>query len=642
VSEREPPHAPRVVAAALTSLEYLRRLRVDVLPNLLALLSVLAERARRWIGDLELAVFPNVATSSGLGLLLIVIAYARSRATTSSSQVLFWLGLLVLFVPIVLRLASPQPKRIERLSLVVLLGLTLYLAKVLHDPFGFTFADELAHAPNANAILRTHELFQANPVLPVTPYYPGLESVTAALASMSGITSFGAGVIVIGVGRLVMMLGLFLLFERLSSSARVAGIAAAIYTANANFVFFSAQFSYESLALPLLVMVMLCVVEARAPGSRTAWSAVAFIGTVGIVVTHHMTSYALCGVLIALCLVAAAVARTGFAATPWRFAVFAVTASIAWLIFVASATLGYLTPVLTNAFVATIRTVSNESAPRTLFASHQAGQQAPLLERWTAIASVLLLAAAFPFGLRALWRHHRNDPLALVLALAGAAFFGTVILRLVPDAWETANRSSEFLFLGLSFTLALSGLDRWRPRGSPWLGAWLTAASLSVVFAGGLISGWQPELRLSQPYRIEAAGHVIDPEGRQLARWVDTRLGPGRRIAASDADARSLATYAAAFSIAGTYPDVVDILKTTTLPAWQVSLLRVNRLRFVAVDRRLRSFDILSGYFFDARRGSQPAGEILPAGVVRKFDRTGADRIYDSGDIVVFDLGAGG
>jgi hypothetical protein len=127
-----------------------------------------------------------------------------------------------------------------------------------------------------------------------------------------------------------------------------------------------------------------------------------------------------------------------------------------------------------------------------------------------------------------------------------------------------------------------------------------------------------------------------------LARWVDTRLGPGRRIAASDADARSLATYAAAFSIAGMYPDVVDILKTTTLPAWQVSLLRVNRLRFVAVDRRLRSFDILTGYFFDARSGSQPVGEILPAGVVRKFERVGTDRIYDSGDIVVFDLGAGG
>jgi hypothetical protein len=639
VSEGERPPVPSVSDAALV---YLRRFRADLLPSCLAALGALAERSRRRIGSLELAAFPVLALSSGLGLLLVVIAYARSRATTSSSQTLFWFGLLVVFVPIVWRLASARPKRIERLTLALLLGLTLYLAKVLHDPFGFTFGDELAHAPNANAIIRTHELFHANSILPVTPYYPGLESVTAALASMTGLTSFGAGLIVIAVARVVMMISLFLLFERLSHSERVAGIAAAIYTANSNFVFFSAQFSYESLALPLMVMVLFCVVEARTTRARAPWSVAAFVGTGGIVVTHHMTSYALCAVLIAVCVTGAAIGRTGFGATPWRFALFALSASAAWLIFVASATFGYLTPVLTNAFVATLHTVSNESAPRTLFASHQAGQQAPLLERSTAIASVLVLAAGFPFGLRALWRRHRNDPVVIVLGLAGAAFFGTVALRLVPDAWETANRSSEFLFLGVSFTLALVRLDRWRPRAAPWLGASLTVASLSVVFAGGLISGWQPELRLSQPYRIEADHHVIDPEGRQLARWVRIQLGTGRRIAASDADARSLATYSAAFSIAGTYPDVVDILKTTTLPAWQVSLLRDNRLQLVAVDRRLRSFDVLAGYFFDARRGSQPAEPLLPVGVVRKFERAGADRVYDSGHIIVFDLGANG
>jgi 4-amino-4-deoxy-L-arabinose transferase-like glycosyltransferase len=638
VSERERPHVLRVIDEAY--LEYRRRLRVDVLPSVLATVSVGVERARSGIANLELAAFPLLATSAAFGLLLIVIADARSRSTASSSQVLFWFGLGVLFVPIVVRLASAAPKRVERLSLVLLLGFTLYLTKVMHDPFGFTFADELAHAPNANAILSTHQLFHANSVLPVTPYYPGLESITAALASMAGISSFGAGLIVIGAARVVMMLGLFLLFERLSGSARVAGLAAAIYTANANFVFFSAQFSYESLALPLLVMVIFCVIEARDARSGTAWSTAALLGTAAIVVTHHMTSYALIGALGALCIATAAVRRTGFSATPWRFALFAVAASLAWLTFVASATLGYLTPVLTNAFVSTIRTVSHESAPRTLFAPSQGAQPAPLLERGTAIASILIMAAIFPFGLRALWRRHRTEPLALVFALAGAAFFGTVVLRLVPDAWETANRSSEFLFLGLSFVLALAGLDRWRPTAVPWLGACLTAVSLSVVFAGGLISGWEPDLRLSQPYRIEAAGHVIGPEGRQLARWFDTRLGPGQRIAASDGDGRSLATYAAAYAVSGVYPDIVDILKTTSLPAWQVSLLNDNRLRYVAVDRRLRSFDTLGGYFFAVDTGSPRSDELLPLGVVRKFEGAGADRIYDSGDIVVFDLGA--
>jgi hypothetical protein len=323
---------------------------------------------------------------------------------------------------------------------------------------------------------------------------------------------------------------------------------------------------------------------------------------------------------------------------PWQFAVFALASSAAWLTFVASATLGYLTPVLTNAFLSTLHVVSHESAPRTLFAPAQAGHQTPLLERSTAIASVLILAAAFPFGLRAIWYRYRKEPLAFVFAIAGAAFFGTVVLRLVPGAWETANRSSEFLFLGVSFTIALAGIDRWRPRAAPWAGATLTAVGLSVVFAGGLISGWQPNLLLSQPYRIKADSHVIDPEGRQLARWAEMRLGPGRRIAASDADARLLATYAAASSVAGVYPDVVDILKTTSLPPWQISLLRENHIRYIAVDRRLRSFDTLAGYFFDVGARGRAPDDLLPVGVISKFGAVGADRIYDSGNIVVFDL----
>ena len=56
----------------------------------------------------------------------------------------------------------------------MLLGLSLYAVKVFRDPFGFTFADELAHAPNAKAILRTHHLFEANTILSATPFYPGL------------------------------------------------------------------------------------------------------------------------------------------------------------------------------------------------------------------------------------------------------------------------------------------------------------------------------------------------------------------------------------------------------------------------------------------------------------------------------------
>jgi hypothetical protein len=528
----------------------------------------------------------------------------------------------------------------ERIGLAVLLGLSLYLVKVLSNPFGFTFADELAHAPNANAILRTHELFASNAILPVTAYYPGLESVTAALAAMTGLSSFGAGLIVIGTARLLMMLGLFLLFERLSGSARAAGVGAAVYVANPNFLFFSAQFSYESLALPLLVMTLFAVTEWRAGTDRLQWSVVAMLSTVAVVATHHMSSYALTAALIAIW-IAHRVLRGRVSEAPVRFAVFAAVATAAWLTFVASTTVGYLSPVLTKAFTSTIHTFTGEAAPRRLFTSGGA-YHVSVLERGTGIAAVLLLTAAFPFGARIFWRRYRFDPIALVLATAGVGVFVTYALRFAPAAWETANRASEFVFIGLAFVIGLLAAERWPQRSARGAVRCLAAVCLAVVFTGGVIAGWTPSLRLSQPYRIKVAGATLDPEGRLLAQWTRKYLPPQRRFAASDADARMINTYGGGFAYTGRSPDVLDVLQTSTLPQWELDLLHRYGISYVVVDRRLKSFDIEAGYFFGLRRGSTAVKALLSPEVTRKFDAAGAERLFDTGDIVVYDVRSSG
>ena len=82
-------------------------------------------------------------------------------------------------MPIFYRLTSRDASPGERLALVCLLGLSLYAVKVVRDAPLFTFSDELIHAFNAHQIAATHHLFEANPILKVTPYYPGLEGATS-------------------------------------------------------------------------------------------------------------------------------------------------------------------------------------------------------------------------------------------------------------------------------------------------------------------------------------------------------------------------------------------------------------------------------------------------------------------------------
>jgi hypothetical protein len=592
----------------------------------------------------ELGWFAPLTVLAATGVLLVVVADAVSRSTAGESQALFWVGLLLVYLPIVWRLTAVGALRVERVSLVVLFGGALYLVKVFANPFGFTFADELAHAPNANAILDVHGLFSASAILPVTAYYPGLESVTAALASMSGLGVFGAGLIVIGTARLLLIVGLFVLFERVSGSDRVAGIGAAAYAANPNFLFFSAQFSYESLALPLLVVVLVAVVEwTRAPAAQS-WLIASVVLILGLVATHHMSSYALTGVLLASAVAHRLVSSRTTLRSPLRIAVVAGFATVAWLLLVANTTVGYLRPVLTKAFLSTIHTLSGEAAPRRLFATTGA-YQAPLLERVTGVAAVLVFASGFALAVPILWRRYRHEPFALVFGVAGLGVFITYGLRFAPAAWETANRASEFLFIGLAFSLGLVTMRTYRSSRFPVAASIVRAAcaiGLTIAFAGGVIAGWTPSLRLSLPYEVKIGDATVYPQGRMLARWTRGNLASGQRFAASDADARLLNTYGRSFAIAGTFPDVLDVLQSATLPPWELKLLRDEDIRFVAVDRLKRSFNIETGYFF-AVRGTNPQGDsLLPASAATKFDAIRAARWFDSGDIAVYDLGGVG
>ena len=244
--------------------------------------------------------FALLTLSSAIGLAVCATGDALSRSTRSASQLPFWVGLLVILIPIVARLLSQTATRGERVSLVTLLGLALYLVKVVRSPFGLDLIDELAHAPNTEAILRTHKLFSPNSILPVTPHYPGLESLEAAFASMTGLSSYGAGLVVVGVARVVIMLALYLLFERLSGSARIAGLATAIYTANSSFLLFDAQVSYESLALPMLVLILFAVAEWRRGPDRWSWSIAVVLVMLALVPTHHLTAYTLLILLLAI------------------------------------------------------------------------------------------------------------------------------------------------------------------------------------------------------------------------------------------------------------------------------------------------------------------------------------------------------
>lgn len=574
---------------------------------------------------------------SAAALLVVAVGYALARSGRGGGQPLFWIGVLVPFALAAIRLASMAPSRLERVAVVAVVGITLYLVKVFQNPFVFLYSDEFSFAYDAQRVVDTHSLFSENPILTVSANYPGLATATSAVASLTGLGVFGAGLVVIGAARLLVMLALFLFFEEISRSARIGGLAALLYAAHPNFLFYSAEFGYESLALPVAALALVGVtrwMRREDNALRRGWSIAVLIATVAVVMTHHMTTYALLTFLIAAAGAHALVRRTGRSANPWPFALFAAVVTIGWLVFVASDTVGYLTFIFIRALRAAVETALNEAPPRELFESDKPGAPSRSGEEFIAVASVVLIAVSLPIAVRQVWRRYRQ-PVPLVLAAAAGGYLSMLSLRFVPNAWEIGYRTSEFLFVGVAFALAIAGF---RVAGAlqPLVGRILLVGGAVLVFSGGVVAALPPDLRLGLPYRISVEDRILEPQGSAVARWTRTYLGEGRRIVTDESNGRLLIAEGQ-FAIAGGAPNKDDVIRDDVLAPWMLEILHDERADYVLMDRRQIREDRLAAYFFASERAAR-AG-LYQRAWSEKFERQpGISRLLDSGDIAIYDL----
>ncbi|HJW91745.1 MAG TPA: hypothetical protein VJ436_13985 [Anaerolineales bacterium] len=587
---------------------------------------------------------PLISLFSSLGLLLVVYSYRQSLAGAAWGEQGFWGGMLILLVPAAARLALPGASRWERIGLVLFVGLGLYLVKLVHSPYAFTFSDELIHVYNAQKIAFTHRLFTPNPILSATPYYPGLETLTTALTSLGGLSVFPAGLIVLGLARLVMLLGLFLTYERISRSAYAAGLGALSYNGASNYLFWSVQFSYESLALPLATVFLFLLAwrEEEADASRVlGLTSLALLTLLAVVITHHMTSYGL-ALLLVIYAAASWLTRPRRVAyiSPWGLAFIALMATSSWLAFAASQTVYYLSPVLVAAVSSFIKRVIGEESGRVLFQS-ASGELAPLWERLVGLGSVALIFIALLFGLIQVWQRYRRNTMVVVFAAIGVMYFPILGLRLTPAGWETSNRAANFVFLGVALTLALGIARYWVRPARSWPRILVVSAFAAVIFIGGVISGWLPQLRLPQPYRLGTRDYWVEPQGKAAADWMKSHLGSGNRVAVDESNGRFLLAYGDQYSLTGERGGIRDMLFAEGLMNSDLETLQAGSVQYALLDERRVSWSNMRGIYFPRKHFEAfTPQEWMPAGATSKFDGLRhVSRLFDSGYIAIYDVG---
>lgn len=597
------------------------------------------------VGSARASRLGDVLGIVAVGVAVQALGYALGfKGHDGPALTLFFVGLLIIFIPCAWRLLGPRAGPGERLRVVVVLGLALVTSSFIATPLLPTGFDELLHETTLWQLPYFHRLFTQNTVLPISPYYPGLELTTLGVKAVTGLPSVASELVVVGLSRLILVVALYLAVGRLTGSERAGGIGVLVYSASPQFYSFNAAYSYQTLALAFgagAVYFLLLTVDRPRP--RADWHyLVCFVCLAALAITHHLVSWLTAGFLVVWWLFLVPGARADAVARSRRrliggSAVFSVAACSLWAGLSAGTLVPYLGPILTGAVRGLIGILTRHGSERQLF--HGTNSVTPLWQEVVILASaaifltviiVALFAVLFRSALRGGWQ--------LAIPVGLATTYPLILLSsLSPTAAEVGQRLSSFSFFGIALLVAAMLL--WARRRVPL--AILTGLA-TICFLGSMIFGSGPSWGyVPGPYVPSADQRSIDAFSIAAAKWASAHLPVDSRIAADRDNGALMAAVGhlqPVTALSGAV-NVGPIYFDPIVGNYDRYLIRKGRIRYLLVDDRLLRGPPAVGFYFEP--GETQGKERLTTTDLSKFSTAaGFHRVYDNGPIQIYNLSA--
>jgi hypothetical protein len=589
----------------------------------------------------DLGRAPGVLMLSSFGVLLVAIGYAGGRDGTAAATGAYWIGQVVVFTPVAVRLLSRRLAGVAESFLLVLgLAVNQYLLKWMYSPDQFRFPDELQHWLATTIIVETGALFRPNPALPPAVHFPGLAEMGAAVTGLTGLPVTAAGLLVAGIAHLAFVSALFATVLRASNSPAVAGVACVTYATALHYLFFNSMYLYQTAALPFFVLAIWATRRWR-HGGGPPFAGLAVLSIAVTTVSHHVTAFALVVTMLLMGGTELAVER------PRRWSALQMPAGAAaivagWILVVATDVIGYL-QAPADRIGQSLSQVVTGGASEAATPGIAVGQ---LTLQGLGLIGLFVLYVAVG---RDMIRRRDRDAWRWAALIGGAVFFaGNGVRFLGSNGPEAAGRLGTFTYVPISI-IAATGLVRAVqiiPRAAPGLrpSRWTRAvrvaggsALLTLLMIGARAGGWPPIGSLL-PGRYLAGGfeRSVDVYEVAAAKWQRRTLGPGNRVGGD----------VTAVSLASTYGRQDPVRETAPLfyaTGWGLAedeLVRSLHLDYLVVDRRLGTQLPQSDSYFE---NDPRAGQItrpLTAQQLGKFDSLiDVDRLYDNGAVRVYDMG---
>ncbi|MBI3739650.1 MAG: hypothetical protein HY258_11435 [Chloroflexi bacterium] len=203
---------------------------------------------------------------------------------------------------------------------------------------------------------------------------------------------------------------------------------------------------------------------------------------------------------------------------------------------------------------------------------------------------------------------------------------------------------SGFIYVALAFIVAIGMMEFPLPPRGLQIRPWIVAPCIILIFVGGVVAGSSPQTRLPSPYLPAAESRSIDEEATMAAEWSRKILGPNNRMVGD----RTMTTLMGAY---GTQRMVLNLSDDVSISGlflrYKVTdsdreIIKKAQIRYLVIDRRISTVLPILGYYFE--KWEQLIVQYVPPvniSALEKYDTTkDVSTIYDSGNVVIYDIGA--
>ncbi len=501
--------------------------------------------------------------------------------------------------------------------------------------------------------------------------FPGLEQTGSAFARLTAVPLWPVGLAVVVLAHVLSVLAIYQLVRMVGAPARGAAVGAVVYTLNPSWLYFDALFSYESLALPLMLWCLAATIAAGRATEKLNVRAIAMavFCVVGLPVIHHLTTIMLCFILILL-IVARIVpfvrqtAIAGRRATteriwPLIFIACCLLVSIVnWWAGLYSWLVVYLGPAWALGYEQLQKILNGESQASQARSPFE-GAANPPYEIISGYLLPFVLLVLVSWSVVVLWRNRRRvGSAAWAFAVLAGMFFASLPMVLTAGGGEGAHRSWAHSFIGIAVVCGLAwslaplrtadaGASRWRwmtkPFGRPGVRVGVVGIVFTVIALGSAAVGTNVPHRFPGVALVGEDAKSVSRESGAVAMWL---------AAHTPVDTSVIADRFVSLQI-GSLGRMATLRPSTTFPIWDLYMsaepVRLEvlksvldaKIKYFVVDARMATTRPLIGYWFTRDEPGARGEDVFPQAALDRFNcLPWLQGVFAAGPLTVYEVSA--